>query len=91
MADVRGWLVSDLLRLLTAKFSTVILQVDHPIHKGQPNPSHGRFFFAGSIPANCYNEDTGRSKTYATQDEAIAAAKAGGAERIQRTDCSFVD
>jgi len=87
------------MTMLAGKFSTAIQQVNYPIHKGQPNPKHGMFFFVGSIPANCYDAEhdngpfspKGKSKFYATLDEAIAAAKAGGADRIQRPDCSFVE
>lgn len=85
-------------RLLAGECSTGIQQVNYPIHKGLPNPKHGKFFFVGSIPENCYDAEynngpfspKGKSRFYDTQEEAIAAAKAGGAKRIQRTDCSFV-
>lgn len=38
-------------RILAGKFSACIQQVDYPIHKGQPNPCHGMFFFVGSDAA----------------------------------------
>lgn len=86
------------MKMLQGGFSTAIQQVNYPVHQGKPNPKHGMFFFVGSIPANCYEPEhdngpfspKGMSKFYATLDEAIAAAKAGGATRIQRPDCSFV-
>ncbi len=37
--------------ILSGKFSTAIQQVNYPMHKGLPNPAHGKFFFVGSIPA----------------------------------------
>jgi GH43 family beta-xylosidase len=65
-------------------FSTAIQRIDYPIHKGAPNPYHGMYYFVGSVPAACIDIK------YATQEEAIAAAIAAGATRIQRADCSFV-
>ena len=77
-------------RMLGAEFPTAIQRVDYPIHKGKPNPVHGKYIFVGRIPGNCYNLETKRSLHYATEQEAIVAAIAGGATRIQRADCSFV-
>ena len=34
------------MTMLSAKYPTVILRVNYPIHKGQPNPKHGMFHFA---------------------------------------------
>ena len=74
------------LRMLQGKFPTVIQQVNYPIHKGQPNPKHGLFYFVGSIPALCYDSDAKRSLYYQTEQDAIDAAIAAGAERIQGVD-----
>ena len=73
--------------ILRGNFSTAIQQVNYPIHKGQPNPKHGMFFFVGSIPAACYDSERGGSMFYATEQDAIDAAIAAGAERIQGVDC----
>lgn len=78
------------MRLLSGKFPTCIQQVNYPMHKGQPNPFHGTFFFVGAIPADCYDHERGRSKHYPTEQAAIEAAIAAGAERIQGVDCRFV-
>lgn len=72
-----------------AQFTTAVLRINYPMHQGKPNPAHGLFFFAGSIPAGCYDVDTGRSHRYPTEDAAIAAAFAAGATHVQRCDCSF--
>jgi len=77
--------------ILSGKFSTAIQQVNYPIHKGQPNPAHGKFFFVGSIPAACYDSERGGSKFYATEQDAIDAAIAAGAERIQGVDCRRIN
>jgi hypothetical protein len=79
-----------LAALQSAKFPTAIQRIDYPIHQGKANPWHGMFYFAGSVPAACIDSETGRSLKYATEDDAIAAARAAGATRIQRADCSFV-
>lgn len=71
-------------------YSTCVQRINHPIHKGQPNPAHGKYYFVGTIPAACYDFEKSHSKRYDSEDEAIAAAKAAGATRIQRCDCSFV-
>ncbi len=78
------------MRMLGSKFPTCIQQVNYPIHKGQANPKHGLFFFVGSIPAACYDYEAGHSQFYATEQAAIDAAIAAGAERIQGVDCRFV-
>jgi hypothetical protein len=77
-------------QLLNSRFPTCVMQVNYPIHKGQPNPRHGKFFFVGSIPAGCYDFERNGSKFYDSEAEAIAAADAAGAERIQGVDCRFV-
>jgi hypothetical protein len=61
------------------------------MHKGNPNPAHGKFYFVGSVPGGCYDEDSGRSKVYDTEADAISAALAAGAVRIQKSDYSFVE
>ena len=76
------------MAVLSGGFSTCIQRVNYPIHKGKANPCHGKFFFVGSIPPGCYDENQ-RSLFYDTEDEAISAARAGGAKRIQRSDYSF--
>jgi len=78
------------LRMLQGSFSTAIRQIDYPIHKGQPNPAHGKFTFVGSIPESCYDAAAGKSLKYDSEQQAVDAAIAGGATRIQRCDCSFV-
>ena len=85
------------LRMLAGEFPTCVQQVNYPIHKGKPNPAHGKFFLVGSIPFDCTVERptlgdiNGRaSKHYNSEQEAIDAAIAAGAVRIQRCDCSFV-
>lgn len=76
--------------LLSSKFPTAIQQVNYPYHKGKPNPFHGKFYFVGSIPASCYDTEKQHSHYFDTEEQAIQAAIAGGAQRIQRVDCSFV-
>ena len=78
------------MRMLGSKFPTCIQQVNYPIHKGQPNPKHGMFFFVGSIPAACYDHEKQHSFFYATEQDAIDAAIAAGAERIQGADCRWI-
>ena len=82
--------MQNALRMLSGKFPTCIQQVNYPIHQGKPNPAHGKFFFVGSIPAECYDLERGRSKFYATEQEAIDAALAAGAERVQGVDCRWI-
>lgn len=86
------------MKILNAKFPTCTKQVDYPVHKGKPNPAHGKFYFVGSIPGNCYDADydngpfspKGKSKYYDSEQSAIDAALKGGASQIQRVNCSFV-
>lgn len=75
--------------ILTAQLSTAVLRINRPIHRGQPNPAHGKFFLVGSVPAACYDASRGASHIYETEDAAIDAAFSAGATDIQRTDCSF--
>lgn len=82
--------LANTMKMLGGRFPTAIQQVDYPIHQGRPNPAHGKFYFVGSIPGACYDHERRGSKFYDTEAEAIAAAQAAGAERIQRKDCSFV-
>ena len=74
-----------------AKYSTAIQQINFPFYKGLPNPVHGKFYFVGSIPADCYDEEKKMSKKYDTEQDAIDAAIAAGADRIQRCNCTFVE
>jgi hypothetical protein len=83
------------LGLLRAEFPTCVQgPINRPIHNGQPNAAHGKFYFVGRIPSSCYdtsrNNGQGGSKFYDTEQEAIDAAIAGGATRIQNTQCKFV-
>jgi hypothetical protein len=81
------------MQLLGAKLSTCVQRVDYPMHKGAPNPAHGKFFFVGHIPAECYdvtrNNGRGGSRFYDTEEQAISAAFAAGVESVQRTDYTF--
>lgn len=80
------------------KFATAIQQVNYPMHKGQPNPMHGKFFVVGSIPETCWDPDKdngpfspkGGSRFFDTEAQAIEAARAGGATYIQGVDCRRV-
>lgn len=74
-----------------SKFPTCVQRINYPIHKGQPNPAHGKYVLVGSIPADCYDFESRSSKRYDTEQEAIDAAISAGAERIQRCDNSFVE
>ncbi len=67
------------------RLPTVIRRIDYPMHKGQPNPSHGKYHFVGSVPVAF--SDT----RFDTEQDAITAAISAGCTRIQRWDCSFVD
>lgn len=78
------------MRLLGGNFPTALQQINYPVHKGQPNPAHGKFIFVGSIPASCIDPETGRSMKYDTEQDAIDAAIAAGAVRIQGADCRWV-
>lgn len=85
---------TTLYAINAGRFSTAIQQINYPMHQGRPNPSHGKFFFVGSIPAACIDTDParlGRSRIYDTEDQAIAAARAAGATRIQGADCRWID
>lgn len=73
-----------------AKYPTIVSEVDNPIYKGKPNPVHGKFYLQGSIPIDCYDESEEHSKYYDTEADAISAAIAAGAERIQDTQCNKV-
>ena len=75
--------VASVVRMLRL-MPTAILRVDYPIHKGKPNPIHGKYHLVGSVPAECHKV------YYETEDAAILAAQAAGATHIQRVDCSFV-
>ena len=79
------------LKMLSGKFSTCIQQINYPIHKGQPNPAHGKFMFVGSIPGACINPETGRSKHYTTEQDAADAAFAAGITRVQGVDCRWIE
>ena len=71
-------------------FSTAIMQINHPTHRGRPNPSHGKFFFVGSVPSSCYDHDRGKSLIYDTEQQAVEAATAGGAVYLQGADCRVI-
>lgn len=73
-----------------AKYPTVVNLVDYPIHKGKPNPVHGKYYLSGSIPAACYDAEEKHSMCYDTEKEAINAAILAGAERIQDVNCNKV-
>ena len=84
--------VSELSSFMSrGSYPTCVQRINHPIHKGAPNPAHGKFFFVGSIPGECYDREAGRSRLYDTEEQAIRAAIAAGAKRIQGTDCRFID
>ena len=78
------------MRFVQGTFPTCIQQVNYPLHKGRPNPKHGLFYFVGRIPLACYDGDAQRSRYYATEQEAIDAAVAAGAERLQGVDCRWI-
>jgi hypothetical protein len=82
--------LQNAMRMLGGKFPTCIQQINYPIHKGQPNPAHGMFIFVGSIPADCYDFERDASKRYQTEQDAIDAAIAAGADRIQGADCRWI-
>lgn len=67
------------------KLSTGIQQVNYPIHKGKPNPVHGKYYLVGSVPVECHE------KYYDSEGEAIKAAMVNGAKIIQNTKCNFVN
>ena len=72
------------------RYATAVQQINYPEHNGRANPWHGMFFFVGSVPAACCDEQGG-SKIYPTEDAAIRAAIAAGAVRIQGADCRLID
>ena len=65
------------------RYSTAVQRINYPMHQGKPNPAHGKFIFVGSIPSDCYDMQARCSKRYDTEDDAIRAAIAAGAEVIQ--------
>ena len=73
------------------RYSTAVQRINYPMHQGRPNPSHGKFFFVGSIPADCYDQDAQRSRHYDTEEQAIRAAIKAGAEVIQGADCRAIN
>lgn len=84
------------MNLLTAvatgqRFSSAVMQINYPVHKGAPNPAHGEFHVRGSIPAPCYNEARSESFLYDTEDAAIRALIAAGSTYIQGADCRKID
>lgn len=76
------------------RFSSAVQQINYPIHRGAPNPAHGKFFIVGSIPAACWdparNDGRGGSCLYDSESDAIAALQAAGAECIQGADCRVI-
>lgn len=72
-----------------ANFSTALRKCDVREAK-----NFGRYYIVGRVPATCCNEH-GRSKSYATEDEAIGAIMADPwimatpGQVIQRADCSI--
>ena len=77
------------LAMFNGDLPTCVQRINHPMHQGKPNPKHGKFFFVGTIPAECYDWQAQRSKVYDTEEEALQAAERAGATRIQRADCTF--
>ena len=75
---------------MAQRYSTAVQQINNPKNPG----FHGKFFFVGSIPADCYDQarncGAGGSKIYDTEDAAIQAAIKAGAERIQGADCRMI-
>lgn len=67
------------------KLATAIQKIDYPIHKGKPNPSHGKFYFVGSVPINL------NGLKFDTETEAIEAARKEGVERLQDHKCKWVE
>ena len=78
--------LSAAVRLTSSRFPTCVQKVDYPFHQGKPNSKHGKFFFVGAIPSACYDPERQGSKFYDTEQAAIDAAIAAGAERIQGVD-----
>jgi hypothetical protein len=69
------------------KYPTVIQKINCPTFRGQPNPEHERFYFAGSIPLACWDASREGSSHYDTEQEAIDAALAAGVTHLQGVDC----
>lgn len=80
-----GELTQAIRMLSNANFPTGIRQIDYPIHKGAPNPKHGKFHFTGRCPLN----KDGTAPYFDTEAEALQFADNAGMTRIQRLDCSF--
>lgn len=78
--------LANAMRML-GNLPTAIQQINYPIHKGQPNPAHGKFYFVGKVPVAC--TEGGKSKRYDTEAEAVAAAFAAGVERVQKSDYTW--
>ena len=83
--------MTQALRMLSAEMPTCIQRIKNP-----GTPYDGLYFMVGRIPYDCTKESGGllpgrKSKHYQTEQEAIDAAIAAGATRIQRADCSFVE
>jgi hypothetical protein len=74
-------------KFATTKLPTAIQQINYPIHKGLPNPAHGKFIFVGSIPGVCYDHIKKCSFRYDTEQEAINAALEAGVTHLQGVDC----
>ena len=67
------------------RFSTAVQQINYPIHRGQPNPAHGKFFIVGSVPVSC------DGVKFDTEEAAIRAVVAAGATVVQGADCRMID
>ena len=72
------------MKILKGGLPTAIQKVDYPIHKGLPNPKHGKYYFRGHIPVDCVG------KYYDTEAEAIQAAFDAGIEKLQGVDCRWI-
>ena len=85
--------MNELAQVISAKFSTAIQRINYPIHRGQPNPAHGKYFIVGSIPAACYdqsrNDGHGGSMLFGSEAECAAAIEAAGVERYQLCNCAW--
>jgi hypothetical protein len=79
------------LALLQAPLPTCVQgPINYPVHRGQPNPRHGWYYLAGSIPAACYDQESQHSHYYQTEQEAVDAVLAAGATHVQGADCRKV-
>jgi hypothetical protein len=89
-----GELSSLINRMATARMPAAVQRINSPMYQGKPNPNDGKFFFVGRIPAACYdptrNGGRGGSRIYDTEQQAIDAAIAAGADYIQGADCRIV-